>query len=115
MHLCYDALEHGILIKPLFLHTLYLRMTRLNLSRIGWKIIQTSVQRRLKLNHGSMRGADLAFALYVDLLTDSFFESFDTRWIFAHADDQLIAVPEDLHLVSLNLDRVRSYLMINLR
>src|SRR3546814_10518289 len=43
-------------------------------------------------------GADLAFALYADLFTGSIFESFDTRWIFAHADDQLIAVPEDLHL-----------------
>src|SRR3546814_14716696 len=40
-------------------------------------------------------GADLAFALYADLFTGSIFESFDTRWIFAHADDQLIAVPEE--------------------
>lgn len=36
------------------------------------------------------------------------------RWIFFHADDALNVVPEDFVTGRVDLDRTRSYLVINL-
>lgn len=58
--------------------------------------------------------AELAFALYLDLFTPAIFDNFDTRWLFTHAGNELIAVPEDLELSSIRPEHMRSYIMINL-
>jgi DNA-binding transcriptional MerR regulator len=58
--------------------------------------------------------ADLAFALYIDLFTEEIFESLDTRWIFVPANGELLVFPENLGLPSVDLERTRSYLTINL-
>lgn len=58
--------------------------------------------------------ADLAFALYLDLFTPAIFDDFDTRWLFTHAGDGLIAIPENLNLASFRPEHLRSHIMINL-
>ncbi|MET1756388.1 MerR family transcriptional regulator [Novosphingobium sp. RD2P27] len=58
--------------------------------------------------------ADLSFALYLDLFSEAIFHELDTRWIFTHSGDDLIAVPEDLPLESINPENLRSYITINL-
>lgn len=57
---------------------------------------------------------ELAFALHHELFTEAIFERLDGRWMFIHSDDGLLAVPEDFARGMVNLDRIRSYLVINL-
>lgn len=58
--------------------------------------------------------AGLGFALYHELFTLSIFERLNARWMFFHADDELIAVLEYFAKGLANLDRMPSYLIINL-
>lgn len=58
--------------------------------------------------------ADLSFALYLDLFTEAIFDEFDTRWIFTHLNDDLIAMPEDLSPESIDPEKLRSFITINL-
>ncbi|MCI4591479.1 MerR family transcriptional regulator [Sphingobium sp. BYY-5] len=58
--------------------------------------------------------ADIAFALYHDLFTDKIFKDFHTRWIFTHADGELVAIPEDMQGESLDAEKLPSYLTVNL-
>ena len=57
--------------------------------------------------------AELAFVLHRELFTDAVFERLDGRWMFLHTEDGLIALPEDFARGMANLDRIRSYLVIN--
>jgi DNA-binding transcriptional MerR regulator len=58
--------------------------------------------------------AELGIALYHELFTLNIFEQRDVRWMFFHADDALNVVPEDFVKGLVDLERMPSYLVINL-